>query len=642
MRAARQGRNPSRLWVARVIPRPFCASFSKGTMTALLGRVLASRLVAAWRTDDGSVLSPVRIRELCESLEAEKEALEAFTATTEQEFLTLGTLLRKIASLAREVKGQSDEVIAAAAGRTEDAALQFAFQLLKKAEDLVHASREQHANVFCVFENMHLELRQIAREREVLMRTLSPLESTNTQFRIQACSFDENTRAQFFGLAESIGEIIRDVRTAVGQRFDELERTRQTSGELVAKLTVQTGRQKNETERTLADTRNRLSRLNDALVSSEAAAESISQSGGKIAGGVGKVIVALQTQDMSRQKLEHINSAIDKMIAHLAPGCESGFRGSEAADGRQFLAGAGLVQLGQLRNVFAQLHGAAQEIEQGLAEVESEAKRFAESALQMGAGTLDDQMTGRAIESIHAVLSVIDVAVTSIRDVVHLVQKLKSTFSDCTSQILELAVRLRMVALNAQIFAAHVDGGAALEVVAMNTRTIAEQSMRQLDEISSRVAALVDSVVDLEYRLEDYQELATQEQKLLGTEAAESGKKLSRLEQELRGALAAIGPLEKELSEIIHRATIGIRFPDAVAQASSRSTALFEEIARRYSDAGHGSDAGAHHKVNALKQNYTMAHERIVHDSVVGISLSGTHGLSGEHDEELADNVELF
>ena len=41
-----------------------------------------------------------------------------------------------------------------------------------------------------------------------------------------------------------------------------------------------------------------------------------------------------------------------------------------------------------------------------------------------------------------------------------------------------------MVALNAQIFAAHVDTGAALEVVASNTRTVADEAMQQLDEIS--------------------------------------------------------------------------------------------------------------------------------------------------------------
>ena len=181
---------------------------------------------------------------------------------------------------------RSDEITAAATGRTEDAAIQFAFQLLKKAEDLVHASREQYNNVSVVFEKMHVEVIRIARERSALVRTLSPLEMTNSQFRIQACAFDEGTRAKFFALADSIGSIVRDVHNAVGQRFEELERTGEETGTAVTRLTSLATEQKAKTERMLTETRIDLSTLNDALQSSEAAAQSISQAGLKISGGV--------------------------------------------------------------------------------------------------------------------------------------------------------------------------------------------------------------------------------------------------------------------------------------------------------------------------------------------------------------------
>ncbi len=247
--------------------------------------------------------TPVRVRELSTGLAAEKEALFSFTGAMEKEFLELGALLRNITSLARKVRSRSDEITAAATGRTEDAAIQFAFQLLKKAEDLVHASREQCNNVSVVFEKMHFELMQIACERNALARTLSPLEMTNSQFRIQACAFDESTRATFFALADSIGSIVRDVQNAVGQRFEELERTGEATGKAVTRLTDLATEQKAETERMLAETRINLSTLNSALQSSEVAAQSISQAGLKISGGVGKAIVALQCQDMARAEI---------------------------------------------------------------------------------------------------------------------------------------------------------------------------------------------------------------------------------------------------------------------------------------------------------------------------------------------------
>jgi len=639
-------------------------------MTLEFPRLLANRLRAVWerRRHHGATLTPEGVGELSRSLEEEKHALETFTTSMEEEFLQLGALLRKITMLARDVNNRSSEIVDAAAGRAEDAAIQFAFQLLKKAEDLVRASREQYATVFQLFEKMHIDLTRVARERGALMRTLSPLESTNTQFRIQACAFDENTRAQFFTLADAIAAIVGDVQSAVGQRFEELDRTGRATGELVAKLTAMATEQTEQTERMLAETRTHLSTLNEALQSSERAAQSIAQAGSNIAGGVGKAIVALQCQDMARQKFQHIGAAIDDMLGHLASGVTGKFGGLEEADCRHFLADASRVQLGQLRAVFGQLDEAARQVDTGLSEVELDAKALADHALHSGAAALDGQIIDRAIASIHAVLGVIERAVSSIKSVLELVVKLKSTFSDCTSQILGLALGLRMVALNAQIFAAHVDTGAALEVVARTTRMIADESMQQLDEISARVTELVDSVVDLEQRLGDYAELAEIEQTLLSGEARESENKLRRLEQDLRAAIAAMGPMEKELAETIQHTIRSIRFPEAVAEEGSRSTGLFEQIASQYSD----SETISHRKVQDLKRNYTMQHERAVHESTVSTGsmpgqeefgetdkspdpgsqpeskLRADGGISEESSpletdgERLADNVELF
>ena len=656
-------------------------------MILSLQRRLGEHLRAAWRgrlpqaLRTGTALLADGIREIRGGLEAEKNALFSFTAAMEEEFLQLGSLLRKITCLARDVGSRSDEVTAAATGRAEDAAIQFASELLKKAEALVQAGREQYDNVFVVFEKMHVDMLRIARELNSLMRTLSPLEMTNCQFRIQACAFDETTRSTFFALADTIGSIVRDVQTAVAQRFEELERAGEATGMVVAGLTVLATGQKIETERMLAETRTNLSKLNDGLHSSEMAAQSMSEAGVKIAGGVGKAIMALQCQDMARQKFQHIGAAIDEMVGHLAVGCAARLSAVEQADCRHFLTDASRVQLGQLRAVFEQLDAAGRQVGEGLEEIDAAARSLTDHAMRSGAATLDGQIIGQAIQSIHDVLGVIENTVAGIRSVVDLVQKLKSTFNDCTSQILGLTLELRMVALNAQIFAAHVETGAALEVVAQNTRSVAEEAMRQLDGVSLRITELVASVVELEQRLGSYGEQAMREQALLSAESAESEKKLRELERDLRGALSAIASLERELSETIQGAASSIRFPGAVARASARSTALFERIALQFSDASSNGDGAGHHKVKELERNYTMANERLVHEAAVGAltapgavpefqlvecllegvaemddrfapdeedaALQGaaeTHASqNGETDEEeLADNVELF
>jgi len=152
----------------------------------------------------------------------------------------------------------------------------------------------------------------------------------------------------------------------------------------------------------------------------------------------------------------------------------------------------------------------------------------------------------------------------------------------------------------------------------------------------------VESVVNLEQRLGDYSELARIEQKLLAEEAAQSEKKLRTLEKDLRAALAAIGPLEGELAHTIQQAIQSIRFPEAVAEAGARSTALFEWIAGNYSDSGSVS----HHKVAKLTHNYTMEHEREVHESVLNAApqmvAEPAPAPAETIPENLPGNVELF
>ncbi len=631
-----------------------------------LGKQFALRLRHVFRASREGDLTPARISELSSGLEAERQSLLSFTATVEQEFLALGGRLRQINSLAREVQARSEEVIEVASGRADDAAIQFAFQLLKKAEDLVQAGREQYDSVLKVFGTMHADLAEVAQERSALMRTLQPLDSTNTQFRIQACAFNDAIRDRFFTLADAIGELVRDVQTAVGKRFEELERAGEAAGRLSASLTTMSEDQRRETQARLTETRQHLAELNEALLSSESAAQSISGTGRKIATGVSAAVVALQCQDIARQKLEHICAAIDEMRAHLDAGAAGGFSPAEQADCRHFLVDASSVELLQLQAVFYHLDPAAAEVRDGLADVDREVRYLADYAVRLGNGTINGQIISEAIGSIHAVLTVIDNAVGSTRCVIELVDKLRSTFTDCTAQILALAMGLRLVALNAQVFAAHVDEGAALEVVASNTRGIADESMEQLDGISRRVTKLVDSVIDLDQRLCDYRDLAGLEQSILVGEASESKQKLMNVEQKLRAVLTTIKPLEQELSRAIREIGESIRFPQAVAAARASSVSLFESIVRRYDDPKRTGKLEAHTKVLELKRNYTMDHEREVHNAAMGKTEGGPPADTGaailfddwsdvtesasaaavdespSEDEKLADNVELF
>lgn len=584
-----------------------------------------------------------------ERLRAEKEALHDFSIAMEEEFLKLGALLRTISLSAGQVRERSDAVIVAASGREEDAAIQFAFQLLKKTEDLVQASRDQYHHVLAVFKEIQIASRHIASRRRELKSTVSPLKAIPTLFRIQASLLSEKTQNEFSVVANSIQQIISEIESGVGQRFEELELMAQTALDLTAQLSVLTTQQNHEIKGMLEDARSHLSTLDMALQSSEAAAQSLVQVGDRISSGVGKAIIALQCQDIARQKFEHITEAIDQMIDRLPnrPGSDYPVRGARPdPDCLHYLADAGSVQLKQLRVVFGQLGEAARQVSGGLQEVESGAKALADHAVRSGDATLDGHVIGLAIKSIKDVLGIIDKTVGRVQSMCEIVQDLKSKFGDCGSQVADLTERLSVMALNAQISATQADAGLALEVVARNTRILSDQSRQALEAISSRVAALIDSITDVEQRLADHRELASIEQKLLAAEAGLSEKKLRALEEELHRGMGVIEPLNRKLSETIHRTIGSIRFPDAVAIAEARSTALFEAIVRQRPADKRESRTMVHGAVHELRRNYTMVDERAVHESAVGMGRSvdaiAMKPPSQTQIGEIADNVELF
>src|SRR4051794_33431771 len=91
-----------------------------GPMNGLFPRAIVERLRFAWaaRRFGGTAITTDRLRELGSALDAEKQEILSFTAGIEEEFLALGSLLRKIMVVARQVRERSDQVMSAAAGRS--------------------------------------------------------------------------------------------------------------------------------------------------------------------------------------------------------------------------------------------------------------------------------------------------------------------------------------------------------------------------------------------------------------------------------------------------------------------------------------------------------------------------------------------
>lgn len=615
-------------------------------MNEFAGRLLARAVLFTQRWRRVPAIEPAsaaRAAGIAGRLVAQRDALIQLSRAMGPEFVDLTGALREVNECATELAGYSRRLIAITSSSEELSSVTVSFQLMKKAEDLVRASYQQFDAIFEVFRELDRGLSAASSEEQSLARALIPLQFVTTLFRVQACAFPPDVRDRFFTLADDISSLGDDVKRAVAVSFEGLAQTKRASAMLVSEVSGRVQQHRSEIDAALNSTRTLLQRLGDSFQVSDETARSLEIVSAAIPGCVSRVVLALQCEDMARQKLEHLAAAIDEIDRRL--------RDDAAADGERFAfaAQASAVQAAQLEALFVQLDKAAEDISGGMQGMQSHSQCIAQAALRSGVAEVDGQTMHRSVESMHDILAIIDATLERTRGILVSIAPLKERLSDCTAKMLGLALHLRLVALNAQVFAAQLEDGVALEELAAQTRRVCDSSLESLDRIHDRVDSLAGMVTALEDGLRDFVELGAVEHRVLDEEAAATKRRLEESHAGLLDCSRAIVPAEQRLAAAAESALGRMRFPAAVREAKERSIAEFRRVIEECEAfAGPCLAAAPPPGLEALAQNYTMHQERVIHSASLGglaQAIEETEAApqpAPTNEEDLGDNVELF
>ncbi len=564
---------------------------------------------------------------LVQEYTAQKQILLSLAAGLESEFLDLGTRLRDILRKSKAVQKECGGVNKLLSEQGDGAAIQFSLQLLKKAEDLVMASHDHYAFVLEVFKKLASELREIESRQKQLRCTLRPLPLISIQFRIQASALDAVTREAFLNLTSEINTLSQEVEQAVERQFQELAQVQATSCWLMAELSETIALHHEKISLSLQSCRNQLATMGQALCQCDEVSRDLSSQSAGIQKGVNLVIMALQCQDSTCQKIQHVGQAIDEMVSHLQAASSPSSQPEMEGDVRQFLARANVIQLSQVEAVFTQLQDAAGQISKGIEGVEKQANALTGQTLTLGKNAVESSVVERSILGMRDILTIVTSCVFNVHRVGVALEPLKSKFIQCREQISVLAHRVRMAALNAQIYAIGVEQGAALEVLAEQTRGISDLILSDVSIIADQLRDLSAAVEDMRQRLVDFCQLSRQEEILLIEEVKLAESKLEQVRIELPRHLEMICPLQKELIVLTQQATASISFPARIAHVSSVSLGFFQRHAQMDGSTTHLTNDSQliDQRLNQLRQNYTMAHEHEVHEEVTN-SVSAEQG----------------
>lgn len=538
-------------------------------------------------------------------LEEEKQALAHFVQATETEFLATGRGLNELARSVQQTSEVCDTLARLATGEVQDAAVQFAFQLLKKAEDLVLASYDQYDHVFVTFDALNASLAGLRKQHEALLRVLAPLTFITVAFRVEASRQPVEVREIFYSLAADIVQAVNEVRRSLERQFEELGASEQIARRLIENVSTSVRQHRRMVAATLETSRGHLRQMNDALAKSGLGATDLSTRNRAIMGHVGSIVMAQQCQDITRQKIEHIQHAMDEIRTHLP----------ELRTGDSFVADAAVIQSRQLQSVFDELDAAAAGVVAGIDGLRREAAAAAATAAQVGGTALTSDIGRACQQSFGDILTVIRDAVAQIAHVLAAFRPLQDRFVNCTTKATELARKIRYDALNAQIFAIHAPSGATLEVLADRMRSVTDETVDHIAAFGGALRTSADMVNNLCQRLADFQQLGLSEQQILCAEAEVSQAKLAELEAKVPSLIECISVGQVLLGESADRILEHIHFPNDVAVARARALTFFEGLIRDASPKGAPATrtAAAMAKLAHLKASYTMAAERDLH-----------------------------
>jgi len=379
--------------------------------------------------------------------------------------------------------------------------------------------------------------------------------------------------------------------------------------------------------------------------------EKLKQESDKIATHFAEIIMALQFQDITRQRLEHIQHALEDLTVQIdvEHTQSSGLSSIEASS----LTGEVCsLQREHLEEAAAEFNVAVDSLTRNLADMvdsvrilSTDTNRFVQNRETAFDG---EQMTGTLL--LQAVTDQLETVLEKHSDASSTIQTVCAQVSEISEQIdaIEyIGEEMQLMAFNAAINAAHCRGkGAGLQVIAGQIQTLAEGAFAgtlALAEECRLVADHADGLIQLD-------DVGKQLETRL-TELVEDGRVMFQVlqgnRQEFTDLLQGVSRETDLLEEDVTACRAAIVIRENFQTAISPLLDGLSEMARFASGRSDEQSEVRSDLFSKIHARYTMQRERVIHNGLDGFqraALQSNRAVVNDDmtTHDLGDNVELF
>ena len=567
---------------------------------------------------------------------------------TERSFLEVGRKVKDFHQTAEEISANALQTVQLLEGTSGEKALLRLQLLIERCSLWLNDAQSQSVQIVAVLEELVAQMACIKSPLNGLRTLIRTLQGLRISTRI------ETARVPGAG-AQVLADKLKNLAGTIQMKVQQIEQQFETLGALSHRMLDKELRASEGPMKTaqqgIQKSRLVLSSFAEQQLEAGQRAEIVQQQSHRIATHYAEIIVALQFQDITRQRLEHIQHALEDLAGQFDT-----VRSHDAVEGKRgALSMAGNVcrlQHEHLEQIVADFDSAVGSLMQNLAELSVgvrgltvETRGFDHGIVAEAAG--EHETRAVLLQTITRQLELILGLHTEASDAIRTVYEQIHGISGQIDAIELIGEDMQLMAFNAAISAAHSRGkGAGLQVIAGQIQVLSESAFaetRALADACRQVITQRDGLEQLDgtgHQLADrLSDLVKEGGELLQILEGNSQKVTTQIKQ----LSAKTDRLGEDVSKCLKAIDIGDRFRLQVTPLLASLTELSHDTPRP----GEGRDHQQEHLFRKMASRYTMHRERELHDNLIAIDsisrpTAGTGTGEAADGRNLGDNVELF
>jgi methyl-accepting chemotaxis protein len=586
-----------------------------------------------------------------DSLDALIADLASVSHATEDSFLELGSKVKLFYDRAHEISRVAGDVLQLLQGADGESTLQHLQLLVERCSLWLSATDEKSTDICLLLNNVTRQMTELYEPVDGLRKVTKTLHALRVSTRIE----DAKDYASGAGvLAKSLDELGSLIYEKIAEIFDRTEALLPMINDSLAMEEAAQAGTIRTASREIEKARGLLTEFMANCIETGQWTARLSERSHGVKQNFGEMISALQFQDITRQRLDHVQKALSGLGQHLEKFSQrSDFSHDEEAS-RLF------GRICRLQN--EQLSLASQEFLDAADNLSANLHGMVASVVSMAEDTRElFHATNIGCDSrFAAVLEVLGTITDSLDKTRHVHQTAGGYLTDVCQGIQEVAglveevemigEEIQLLAMNAAINAAHSrQQGAGLDIIAQNIHVVAEEASRHALVLARECATITSHAIHLQdvnqetqdntgsvgALLEDAQErMATIEANCL---------KLMEFATEVDQATAS---LSSDVNEVVNTIDVQKSFQEKLAPAFERFELLSSSTDEEVTES---DNANLEALFIDLEHCYTMDSERQVHrrfidkdDPLQSVVTNEEDVWSANRDHGLGDNIDLF